>query len=113
MIFLKLSFYVKKLICEEFSFSLYIHVRKLKKYMVFQQILCFIFKKVILFIILYCFVDSTVSVRSPQIPSSPRFADTSAPFPSQFDFEGFKTDVQSTLGEPFFRKLKPIEQVSI
>ncbi|KFM80302.1 hypothetical protein X975_23521, partial [Stegodyphus mimosarum] len=37
------------------------------------------------------------------------FQDVSKPV-SQIDLDSFKSDVQSALGEPFFRKLKSVEQ---
>ncbi|XP_042900797.1 nuclear pore complex protein Nup205 isoform X2 [Parasteatoda tepidariorum] len=39
-----------------------------------------------------------------------KFTDVFQSLPSHFDFDSFKNDVQTTLGEPFFRKLKPAEQ---
>lgn len=54
--------------------------------------------------------DAISSPKSPHLLDNRGFSDTPMSLSSQFDFEGFKTDIQATLGEPFFRKLKPIEQ---
>ncbi|KAG8189490.1 hypothetical protein JTE90_018142 [Oedothorax gibbosus] len=47
---------------------------------------------------------------SPQNTTRTKFSELQTSIPNQFDFESFKTDVKTTLGEPFFRKLKSIEQ---
>ncbi|GIY47224.1 nuclear pore complex protein Nup205 [Caerostris extrusa] len=46
-------------------------------------------------------------------PLSPRntIQEQSITIPAQFDFESFKNDVKTTLGDPFFRKLKSVEQL--
>jgi len=54
--------------------------------------------------------DSTASLKPQSIVSSRFNANNPAPLPTQFDFDAFKADVQATIGEPFFRKLKPVEQ---
>lgn len=62
---------------------------------------------------MYFILDTAASPSSPKgINGSVRFPDATKSGTSQMDFESFKSDVQTTLGEPFFRKLKLVEQVS-
>ncbi|XP_054717049.1 nuclear pore complex protein Nup205-like [Uloborus diversus] len=88
----------------------------------------FILLKHLEYFLLYCkkqgtpfkVLDNTPNqMRRLQDPSSesPRLTSSKTKCPdffrsagSQFDFDAFKSDVQTTINEPFFRKLKSIEQ---
>ncbi|KAF8773925.1 Nuclear pore complex protein Nup205 like protein [Argiope bruennichi] len=52
----------------------------------------------------------SVSPLSPQNARN-KFQEQPKSIPSQFDFESFKNDVKTTLGDPFFRKMKSVEQL--
>ncbi|GIY52226.1 nuclear pore complex protein Nup205 [Caerostris darwini] len=61
---------------------------------------------------------SRQQIRRLQDPGSPsplsprnKIQEQSITIPAQFDFESFKNDVKTTLGDPFFRKLKSVEQL--
>ncbi|PRD32161.1 UNVERIFIED_CONTAM: nuclear pore complex protein [Trichonephila clavipes] len=55
--------------------------------------------------------DPNSSPLSPQNISRNKFQEQQKSVPAQFDFESFKNDVKTTLGEAFFRKLKSVEQL--
>ncbi|GFS37681.1 nuclear pore complex protein Nup205 [Nephila pilipes] len=55
--------------------------------------------------------DPTSSPLSPQNITRNKFLEQPKSVPAQFDFESFKNDVKTTLGEAFFRKLKSVEQL--